>query len=122
MRFNRQLFKEAFKQGYKAARKKLNEGWDYEDEEAERKERFDNFEDDGEFAKYENFPDWALDYCVNGVADGLTDEELEQVQNFEHEVGEVVDWSGEKYFSSRPLFGLACDCVDVIVRLNGWKE
>lgn len=120
MKFNRELYKEAFKMGYKKA-KQLNEGWDddYEEESRERQERLDNFESDGEFEKYEDFPTWALDYAINGEVGDLDDEELEDVQTFLNEVGEVVEWSEEPYFSKTPLFGLACDCVDVIVRVRG---
>lgn len=121
MRFNRNLYKEAFKAGYKAGKKKLNEAWYDEDddsEEDEYKDRLDDFEDDDEYVKYNNYPDWALDYAVNGEVGDLSEKELKQIQDFEHKVGEVVDWSENSYFSTRPLFGLATNCYDVIVRLN----
>lgn len=67
----------------------------------------------------ENMPEWALPYLVNGDTDGLTDEDLNAIDEWLddtgfHEIVNVLD--GTRGFSSHPAFGLACDTVSVIMR------
>ena len=62
-------------------------------------------------------PDWALSYLVNGDATGLTDEEFEDVKDFEEQYEYVSEVPGaERSFSWSPQFGDASDCIDCIVR------
>ena len=94
MRFNRKLFKEAFKQGYKAA-KRLNEA---------------------KFVQIDSFPEWALNYAMYGDPEGLDEEEIEMVDEFVAEHGEIIDVDTEDVgFSRYPLFGPGCNCYTVTV-------
>lgn len=63
----------------------------------------------------ERVPCWALCCIVNGVIDGLTDEEIQMINGWlnasDYEIVSPVEDS-EKYFSTDPAFGLPCDVVD----------
>lgn len=54
----------------------------------------------------ERVPSWALCYIVNGDIDGLTDEEIEMINNWlnvnDYEIVSPVE-GGEEYFSNSPL-------------------
>lgn len=93
MKFNRKLFKEAFKRGYKAA-KRLNEA---------------------KFVQIDDFPEWALNYAMYGDPEGLDKEEIEMVDEFVAEHGEIIDVDEDGGFSNYPLFGLPCNCYTVTV-------
>lgn len=67
----------------------------------------------------ERVPSWALGYIVNGDIDGLTDEEIQMINNWlnanDYEIVSPVN-DGEEYFSNCPAFGLPggvvdCDCL-----------
>lgn len=98
MRFNRKLFKEAFKKGYKAA-KRLNEA---------------------KFVKIDGFPEWAINYAMYPTEyesqEHLEDDEKEFVDEFLAEHGSLinVDFESEE-FCDEPLYGLPCTCYTVTV-------
>lgn len=64
---------------------------------------------------FENVPEWALCYLVNGDRTGLTDDELKMIDQWrEKNTFEVVSPAGADpgpFFSYSPSFGLPCDCV-----------
>lgn len=65
-----------------------------------------------------NFPTWALNYWVNGEKGDLKDYEIKLVDKFYDEIADagydpnLCDLGDDGYFSSRPEFGDAGDCVD----------
>lgn len=65
-----------------------------------------------------NFPSWALDYWVNGEKGELKDFEIKLIDKFYDELADsgydpnLCDLGEDYYFSSRPEFGDAGDCVD----------
>ena len=67
----------------------------------------------------DGFPEWALDYAINGEVGDLTDHEKDMVDYFLRDVeaiSPVVDKDTgeiEHYFDSHPAFGKPCLCVDV---------
>lgn len=69
-------------------------------------------------------PVWALNYLVNGDAEGLTDKDFALVRAWEIEQGGPVSISasGVQYFSSSPAFGLPCDVEDCEVLVHGTKS
>ena len=68
-------------------------------------------------------PTWALSYLINGDASGLTDEDIEQVdewcEDMRDDTGDgyiVYDASDEHpSFNPYPCFGLPCDCITMTV-------
>jgi hypothetical protein len=70
--------------------------------------------DGGMAEQVSNFPVWAIHYAAYGEADGLEDEDAKLVDRWMDENGfsHLVDASDETNFSSHPVFGLACDCVE----------
>ena len=67
----------------------------------------------------ESIPMWALPALVNGDFTGLTDEEVEQVEEWLEESGytEVCPPDEDSpYFSLAPAFGLACEVCDCVCR------
>jgi len=65
------------------------------------------------------FPEWAVNYAVNGDDSGLTSEEVKMIRDYLESMDEegydamAFDVGDEAYFSSSPEFGDACDCYDV---------
>lgn len=59
-------------------------------------------------------PAWALNYLVNADAEGLTEEDLRLVREWERKWNAPISISasGEPYFSNCPAFGLPCDVED----------
>lgn len=59
-------------------------------------------------------PEWALCYLVNGDLTGLSDEDIEIVQEWEkkNHVYEVEPLEEEGSFSYYPEFGKACNVVE----------
>lgn len=112
MKFNRKLFKEAFKAGYKKA-KRLSEN--YYEGDNDYYNRFDQFEPDNDRQSYERFPVWALDFFMTGDVGDLSDEELELATKYKKALGSVEDYSDREYYCKHPLFGPPCECVDVIM-------
>ena len=69
------------------------------------------------------FPAWAISYAYYGDCSGLTDEEIALVDDFMDGVRIISIDSPpsddiETYFEPYPLFGLACDCVDITVTFD----
>lgn len=67
----------------------------------------------------EALPTWALCYLINADPSGLTDEEINEVDNWckDNNVSVVCtasDQEGESepYFTHYPAFGLPCDVID----------
>lgn len=78
---------------------------------------------------FESIPSWALPYITNGDAEGLSEEDIALVENWENKMikrgfkpdfydfvrenenGELyLDPEQEAYFDSFPAFGLPSDC------------
>ena len=59
-------------------------------------------------------PTWALCYLANGDAEGLTEEDLRLVREWEcHWDAPIsISTSGDSYFSNCPAFGPPCDVED----------
>lgn len=81
------------------------------------------------FDKYvENIPEWAMVYLFNGDAQGLSDEEKQAIDEFEHDYEKISDTgrvafdclSIDPFFSHYPAFGLPSNCyeVEVLVEKN----
>lgn len=72
-----------------------------------------------QFDEVEDFPEWALDYVINGVSDNLSDEEITEIENFlsDEEIAAVVSNDEESYnsFNKHPAFGDACGTYTVYV-------
>lgn len=83
----------------------------------------------------EEIPTWALCYIFNGDAEGLSDEDVADVDNWYHKtffengyeviaqsVVEDVDGEWHESFSYYPVFGLGSDVVDVeiLYRKMAW--
>lgn len=68
-----------------------------------------------------DFPAWALDYVVNCEIGSVSRSEKQMIDGWfatMHEHGydtTMISYGEDEYFSSRPEFGLACDCVSVKV-------
>ena len=70
------------------------------------------------FYQVENFPSYAICYCMYGDTSGLDDQDIKTIDDFlkEHNLGslmEVVDGSYNG-FCSHPVFGLGIDTYTVI--------
>ena len=70
----------------------------------------------------EPIPEWALCYIFNGDMEGLTDEEIKMVNDFEESFhqpnGVIIDTpkdDQEPYFTHYLAFGLACNVYDLDV-------
>lgn len=59
-------------------------------------------------------PEWAIYYMEYGEDDNLTEEEMDEIDDYMEEEGlySLVQVSEDKYFCSRPAFGLSTDCYD----------
>lgn len=68
-----------------------------------------------------DFPAWALDYVVNGEIGSVSRSEKQMIDGWFAIMQEqgydttMISYGEDEYFSSRPEFGLACDCVSVKV-------
>ncbi len=70
-------------------------------------------------------PSWSLNYLINGDDSGMTDEDIDIVENWFLENGyngytiisphESADGAFEEYFTSMPEFGLPCNAVDCTI-------
>lgn len=65
-------------------------------------------------------PEWALPAIINGDTSGLSDEDEQLITQWEMRLGAtgplVYDIADEEsQFTSRPAFGLACNCYNVRV-------
>lgn len=66
----------------------------------------------------EKIPTWALCYIVNGDQTGLTDEEVQMINDIYHRQHiELIcpDYESEPYFSTVPFFGKATEVMDCTV-------
>lgn len=67
--------------------------------------------------RYTNFPVYAITYLMYGDASGITEEDVENIENWIDSEGirhlNLVSVDSDVYFKHKPRFGLACDCVDV---------
>jgi hypothetical protein len=71
----------------------------------------------------EKIPAWALPTIINDDPSGLTDEDIELVDNYcrrnnvalVHPINDDIEAELLPYFDPHPAFGLACDVVDCIV-------
>lgn len=65
----------------------------------------------------ERIPTWSLGYIINGDATGLENEEIELVDKFirDNKVVCVSCDNDDTYFSSCPVFGLACEVAECTV-------
>lgn len=78
----------------------------------------------------ERIPSWALCYIVNGDPEGLTNEDLAQVQGFYdsyRKAGYQIEIispheDDEGYFSRYPAFGLPGDVIDCDVLYTSIKQ
>jgi len=68
-------------------------------------------------------PTWALNYLVNGDAEGLTEEDLRLVREWEcqWDAPISISASGDPYFSNCPAFGLPCDVEECEVLVHKEK-
>jgi hypothetical protein len=75
----------------------------------------------------EKIPAWALPMLVNADPSGLTDEDIEQVENWCDRnnvqlvcpINDSIEEEMQPYFTSAPAFGgKACDVIDCIVVYN----
>lgn len=68
-----------------------------------------------------DFPAWALDYVVNCEIGSVSRSEKQMIDGWFATMQEqgydttMISYGEDEYFSSRPEFGLACDCVSVKV-------
>ena len=66
-----------------------------------------------------DIPIWAACLLINGDIDGCTDEEIEEVREWENNQEYSLHYDphedGEKYFSTTPLFGKAAECIQIDV-------
>lgn len=67
----------------------------------------------------ESLPVWSLNYCINGDATGLTEEEIAMIDKWMQDwqveiISPIADNEGnyQPSFSHSPLFGLATDVID----------
>lgn len=72
----------------------------------------------------EKIPTWAFGYVFNGDKTGLTDEEINLIDDTLKRIGaELVctqpDEEAQPYFSHYPLFGLPAEVEDCVVILKG---
>ena len=61
-----------------------------------------------------DLPTWALSAIVNGDESGLSDYELELLQEFYYTTPNPIVWvdaEEQPFFSKAPEFGLPCECV-----------
>lgn len=71
----------------------------------------------------ENFPDWAVPYIVNSDSSCYTKDEIDEMDEWRTSVmgsmtGIIDILSTAPYFSKAPAFGLACNCVDLIITFD----
>lgn len=73
----------------------------------------------------ESLPIWSLNYCINGDATGLTDEEISMIDKWMRDwhveiVSPIVDEEGNYHqsFSHYTLFGLAADVIECDIIYN----
>ncbi|EJX04065.1 hypothetical protein EVA_07829 [gut metagenome] len=73
----------------------------------------------------EAIPTWSLGYLINSDATGLTDEEINLIDNWYKEnkvtdISIVTEREGEwfPYFSHYPAFGLPAEVVDCHIMLS----
>lgn len=73
-----------------------------------------------EFEYVEDFPTWAIVYCMYNDASGLSDEDIKLVDEFmeDNGYGELVNSLEETKndFNKYPAFGLACETETVVMR------
>ena len=64
-----------------------------------------------------DFPEWALSAIINGDYSGIeSDEDCKLVEEWEKENPGIYGYGDcESYFTWRPEFGLACNCVELTV-------
>lgn len=68
----------------------------------------------------QGFPVWAVPYAYYGDCSGLSDEEIALVDEFMDglrliSVGSSPSDEISTYFEPYPMFGKACECVDIVV-------
>jgi hypothetical protein len=74
----------------------------------------------------EKIPTWALPMLVNADPSGLTDEDIELVENWCDRnkvqlvcpINDSIEEEMQPYFTAAPAFGLPCDVIDSIVICN----
>ena len=74
----------------------------------------------GEFEYVEDFPTWAIVYCMYGDSSGMSDEDKKLVDEWmeDNGYGELVNAFEETKngFNKHPEFGLACETETVVMR------
>lgn len=69
----------------------------------------------------EDFPEWAITYAMYGDKDGLTDEEVEEIDKWmaDNNLGSLVDVGDDTRFAPHPAFGLACNAMTGYFSVRG---
>ena len=65
-----------------------------------------------------NFPSYALSALIDGDYSGLEETDIKELEDWQASLPpfltfEVIDENS--FFTSRPCFGLACDCVELSI-------
>jgi hypothetical protein len=74
----------------------------------------------------EKLPTWSLPYLVNDDPSGLTEEDINQADDWCKKnnvqvvcpIDDSVEAEMQPYFTPSPAFGLPCDVIDCIVLCN----
>lgn len=93
----------------------IKNSWGSDPREDDRDEFWNDDDEDEESpeVEYLPIPEWAINYFVNGEESGLSEDDLEEVRNFEMDYRvEAPDDDAEPYFSNYPAFGLAGTVID----------